>query len=241
MRKILAIAALMILVSCSSSDEEISYTTVGFEQRTLAGNYTYGAYNIKDNYTESGFIFETDYDEKTGVFSGIGISSKFDANTFSSDNLFSTYAGGGCYDSRNFAIVHYYGEQHLVPTIKRVSGLKFAPSYAYFSITTNSYYTLVNGNERLGIAPFAPGDSLYVNVRGCGEEGEVLESLDFAVARYTQNDTTIMTKWQKVDLSSLGEVNSLQLRVLSTITDEQIGLSDIPPYVCMDDFTVRDL
>ncbi len=245
MRAEFAIFAIIILTltACHSTPERTTFTTIGFEQRTLGGNYTYGAYNITDDYTESGFFFDVQQHSDVGPysFSGIGVSSKFDVNTFGEVNAMSCYAGSGCYDSRNFAIAHYFGEDRIVPTIKRSSGLNFLPTYAYFCISTYSYLVLRDGYKTHEIRAFEPGDSMYVTINGYDANNEEVSQLNITVARYTENDTTIMKKWTKIDLTPLGEVNYLQLRIFSTVTDFRVGLSDIPPYICIDDFTVRDL
>lgn len=240
---VIFIVIICMLTACHSTPERTTFTTVGFEQRTLGGNYTYGAYNITDDYTESGFYFPVERHSDLGPynFSGIGISNKFDVNTFGESNAMSCYAGSGCYDSRNFAIVHYFGEDRLVPTIKRTSGLNFIPTYAYFCITTYSYLMLKQGCTTPPIRAFELGDSLYVTITGYNNSNEEISSLNVTAARYIQSDTTILKKWTKVDLTPLGEVNYLQLRIFSTVTDFRVGLSDIPPYICIDDFTVKDL
>jgi len=167
-------------------------------------------------------------------WSGWSISSTTDTVTSGFANQYSAVAGGGFEGSSNYA-VSFGGSNTLFLT--QTSSLEG------FYITNNTYAhnSMRDGDafsKRFGGESGDDPDFLRLTIKKFLDGELSQDSVDFYLADYRFEDNSqdyIVDDWEWVDLSSLGEADSLQFTMLSTDVGE-FGINT-PLYFCMDNFT----
>ena len=155
-------------------------------------------------------------------------------------NQYSVSNGTG-YNSTNYAI-GYYSNYTPNPTVV-LTGAASGKSVkgCWINNSTYAYMDMKNGTP--GISKKFGGkngtDSDYLKLSAIGFIGgkEILKKVDFMLADFTSSDSTkdyILKNWTWLDLSALGNVDSLQFVMESTDTGS-FGINT-PTYFCMDNF-----
>jgi len=166
--------------------------------------------------------------------SGWAYSNKRDSMTAGYTNQFSARTGKGNNSSANYAI----GQNG--------SKLKFNSKGVLMGgfYITNSTYSTLSMQKGDGFAKKFGGDTgndpdwFKLKIQKYTEGALVTDSVTFYLADFRFADNTqdyIIKKWEYVDLSSLGNADSL----LFTLSSSDVGNfgMNTPAYFCLDDFT----
>jgi hypothetical protein len=173
-------------------------------------------------------------------WSGWGISSMTDTLTPGYLNDFSAVTGSG-YNSPTYATTYISGESKL-----KLQG-NAAGGFVEGFYITNSTYTYLSMRDGDGFAKKFGGltgddaDYLLLTIRKYKDGVLGADSIDFYLADFRFSDNSqdyIVKDWQYVDLTNLGDADSLVFAMSST-DNGAFGINT-PAYFCMDDFTTAD-
>jgi len=204
----------------------------------LSGGFQSGPLNFPNNYTQSlatwnGWAYSNMADDTTtgyiNQYSAI-TTTGFDVSVSQNPNYGIGFVPIDFVDAENIPIPLYFndGESH------EVKGL----------FVTNSTYAALtmewgdDGIEKFGGASGNDPDYFLLSVFGYFN-GNISEVLDFYLADYRFDDNAqdyIIKTWQWLELSSLGEVDSLKF----TLSSSDVGAygMNTPPYFCVDQFYI---
>ncbi len=224
-------------------------TVSTFENLTLTPNsYWNGSAQTLGTSFESGNAsFVNYYDTTYGGYwaSGWAYSSVVDSSTAGMGNMYAARTGSGFNGSSNYTVGQVDVYRQVSPKIvlapaargKMVSG-------AYF---TNATYTAISmrdgdayGKKFGGISGNDP-DWFKITIKKWFNGSLSNDSVDVYLADFRSSNNSedyILTQWQWVDLTSLGNVDSLTFN-LSSSDVGQFGINT-PLFFCMDNFTTAD-
>ncbi len=230
-------------------------TVSDFENLTLPSDsfwsgfdQPYGAVFTSGN---AEFYNYVDYDAMYDFFfwdKGWAYSNKGDSVTAGYTNEYSTRAGSGYSGSSTFAI----GKNNSVIRLTGNAAGKVVEGF-YVTNSTYTYYSMNDGDffgKQFGSPNNANGDPDGTN----GEDWFLLtvkkyhngvlssDSVNFYLADFRFSDNLqdyILKTWKWVDLSSLGNADSLLFQLNSSDVG-QFGMNT-PGFFCIDNFTTRDV
>lgn len=173
----------------------------------------------------NGAKFENVYTVEWSSWSGFAVSSKTDVSTAGNSNQYSVSAGIGAQNSKQFALC--YGKSTLVCD---------SNVYGHFSIqsimltnSTYTYFDMLNGSAFS--KKFAAEDWYKVIVKGFLNNSET-GTIEYYLADFRNGKTFLSNTWNKVDVSSLGEVDKVTFEFDSS-DKGQFGINT-PQYMCID-------
>lgn len=219
--------------------------TATFENLVLKSNSFWKGKTttLYSNFTSGNAIFPNTYDVSDyGDFwsSGFAISNEHDTTTAGYSNLFSARTGKGINNSANYAVVQNYAKIKLTGNAmgKVVNGFYITNStYAELSMEQGDAFA-----KKFGGTSGNDADWFKLVVRKW--LGGILtnDSIEFYLADYRFADNSkdyIVKDWRFVDLTSLGNVDSLEF-ILSSSDVSAFGINT-PAFFCMDNFTTKDI
>ncbi len=192
---------------------------------------------------ESGLLyFPNDYNAAWDSWTGWAISATTDTITPGFLNQFSAISGSGADNSITYGVSYVLGESILKFSEgisgQRIEGLQVTNStFAYRSMLEGDTYAKRFGGET-GNDP----DFFLLTVKKFNNGELSTDSVDFYLADYRFEDNSldyIMKEWTYLDLSSLGELDSLSF-TLSSSDVGSLGMNT-PAYFCVDNIIVYDL
>jgi hypothetical protein len=231
--------SIIFLVSCSEKNETET-KIITFEDVTLSesgywnGSDLSGEPKKEDPYEmgievtnyygsfASGIAnFENVYTAEWGSWMGFACSNQTDTETAGWINQYSVIVGKGAENSEKFAVAYDNA------TIK-FSNTNSSYSVKNAMITNSTYAYLYMKN---GDTPYTANDWLKVSFKGFLGNVET-GSVDYYLADFRNGKSFISNTWEKVDLSTLGEVDAIKV---------SFAASDImaPTYCCIDNLTVE--
>jgi hypothetical protein len=178
--------------------------------------------------------FANQYDLEWDFWDGFAYSNITDANSMGYLAQFNSITGSGQGDSPNYAVA-YVGWETL-PTVtfetpQPLGGLYVTNNrYAYYDMLYGSPYS-----KKFGGDTGDDEDWFMLTIIGLDADGEIAGEVDFYLADFRFEDNAqdyILDSWAFVDLTSLGEVKSLQFTLNSS--DTGIFGMNTPAYVCID-------
>lgn len=240
-RVFVSVLAMMLTVSVQSAVINFDDLSLGAESvwngADGSGGFVSGAGHFQNNYTDWGY----------GAYSWDGWAySNITNNTMAGvGNQFSAITGTGV-DSANYGISglsldYMSGTYDALPSRLTFEEVQ-APVSAYFTNTTYAYYSMKNGDsfaKKFGGKTGNDSDWFMLKITGKDAAGAVTGTVDFYLADFRSADNSkdyIVSDWQKVDLSGLGTVKTLEFTLLSS-DNGNYGMNT-PPYFAMDDLTV---
>jgi len=184
-------------------------------------------------FESAGIFLPNTYDAEFDFWSGWAISSTTDTVTSGFTNQYSAIAGGGFEGSDNYAVA--FGSSNVL-------FLTQTASLEGFYITNNTYAhnSMRDGDsfsKRFGGESGDDPDFLRLTIKKYLDGELSQDSVDFYLADYRFEDNSqdyIVDDWEWVDLSPLGEADSLQFTMASSDVGE-FGINT-PTYFCMDNF-----
>jgi len=231
-----AIMLICVLTSCQS-EKKTSTTLIDFEDVTL--NST-GYWNGSDqsgffNSANGIFINKGDQSGEAFYWRGFSCSSKTDIITQGYTNQYSVMAGKAALGSSQFALAYDTATVNITYTnhYNRVKSVMLTNS-------TYSYLAMVNGTDYSHVFSAAgdngKGDWFKVIIKGFMGNNET-GRVQYYLADFRNGKTFISKEWEKVDLSSLGQVDRLVFTFDSS--DKSYGYINNPTYVCMDNIELE--
>jgi len=243
---LLAAAIVFNFSSCSKdNEEEVVSVTIDFEEVTLnpdgywngsdlSGNpkteslYGSDVTNYYGSFKSGIVYFENKYTKEWFSWSGFACSSltdKKDADILT--NQYSVYANSGANDSKKFAVAFVDGTSDF----RFDAGIEKTVQSVMVNNSTCTYLALKKGNDFS--KTFEAGDWFKLTLTGYNAQGNKTGTKEFYLADFQNGKTYICSKWTKVELSSLGKVNKIEISLSSTDMGDY-GMNT-PAYVCLDD------
>lgn len=219
---LLAVTALAF-VACDEEDGD-TVITVDFEDVTLNSD------GLNFNDSTSGSIASGDLTVSCtwswGYCYGFVISNQTDTTDADYTNAYSCIAQSGAGNSDNYAVFcAYYGDS-----------IKFNSPVDMKSVelcnTAYAYDCLKNGNAYSTAFSTESSDYFYVTLTLYNESGSSIGSEDFYLADFTDGNSTIVTDWSKLDLSTYTDVAYIKFSFTSTDMGDW-GINT-PTYFCID-------
>lgn len=209
-------------------------TIADFEDLAMpdAGWWKYDAENDEDTYTDSFFSGSFRFPNYPMIsydaWCGYGYACETETAFENLDHQFRNAVGGGAEGTASYGVAYLYGAN---ATITVGHGDDCHNVHGVY--VTNSAYTLsviLNGNALCPKFTAENDDYMTATFTGYDADGNTTGSVDVVLADYRSRaaEPEILTKWKWVDLSSLGNVNTLRL------TYDSSQRSYVPAYVCID-------
>jgi hypothetical protein len=213
-----AIAMAFVFASCEKNPETIT-TLVDFEDVKL---------NSDSISNTSGFISGNfTFNINDGAFwnGGIVCSAKYDTITSGYENQYSSIAASGAFKSKHFAVVYSPGSIVCPTSINGEYSIKSV-------MVTNSTYAYLDMKKGSAFGKkFATGDWFKVIIKGFKAKVQT-SSVDVFLADFRNGKSDILKTWQKVDISTLGQIDSVAFNFDSS--DKSGSWLNTPAYVCID-------
>ncbi len=165
-------------------------------------------------------------------WSGMAYSRMQDDTTAGYTNQYSAITAGGALGSENYA-TFYVGMSPVYVALTKSSTL----DSVYITNATYTYLSMREGDmfsKQFGGTTGDDPDSLVLIIRGI-KNGSYTDSVYFYLADYTDanpNNDYLVDEWAKVELTPLGEVDSLEMDLISS--DMGVWGMRTPAYFCMD-------
>jgi hypothetical protein len=214
-----------------------------FDNLTLAPNSYWNGSAAPNGttFTSGDAIFPNFYQ---GYWSeGWAYSNMTDSTTAGYTNMFSARTGKG-YNSANYAI----GEQNAIIKLNanaihgKVTGMYVTNgTYAAISMRDGDSFARKFGDST-GLPPGSCPDWFKLTIKGFSNGTLKTDSVNFFLADYRFADHSkdyIVTTWKWVDLTSLGNVDSLIFKLTSSDVGKY-GMNT-PAFFCIDNFTTESL
>ncbi len=188
------------------------------------------------------------HNDNSWSWDGFVYSNETDNTTFSYNNQFSSYAGGGADGSSNYAVSSFtldYSSSTYDVLSNTVSLLaESVISGAYFTNTTYTAGSMLNGDmfaKKFGGATGNDADWLKLTIRGIDSAGGYTTAtpIEFYLADYRFADSSedyVVDEWTWIDLSYLGTVAGLEF-CMSSSDIGSFGMNT-PAFFAMDSLTI---
>ena len=184
-------------------------------------------------YYSGSYSFPCEYAPSLLTWGGVAYSNQT-KTTFNSlfPDQFNSVVGHGVNGSKNYAVAYAYG-QHTVEVRATHAGPAVIPG----TFVTNTAWVKDVTQKGTGMgdephAPFHKGD--YLLLIASNNKGQ---SIEFPLVDYRSSNAAehyIIDSWQWLDLSALGETESVIFSMKGTRVAN--GGTTIPAYFCLDDF-----
>ncbi|MES2629676.1 MAG: DUF4465 domain-containing protein [Bacteroidota bacterium] len=207
-----------------STIEDVDLGTVGYYNgKDGAGSFNSNAATFKS-------IYNAQYDYWSG---GFAASSHIDAVTEGYANMYSSYAGSGADNSAKFVVGAQGGI--IVTGGRAVNSIQITNStYAALSMKNGDSF-----GKKFGGTTGNDEDYFRLIISAFRNGSEKTEKVTFYLADYRSADNSqdyILKNWTAVDLSSLGNADSLKFTLESSDVG-QYGINT-PTYFCADNLNL---
>lgn len=213
-------------------------TTADFENFNLAPNTFLNNAAPDDAFASGDLALPNNYNEQWMSWDGWAISNRTDTLTPGFLNESSAIAGGGANGSATYAVSYVFGASVL-----RLTGPAAGGTVAGLYVTNNTYayYSIKDGDafaKKFGGITGNDPDFFLLTVKKFRNGQLGPDSVDFYLAdyRFANNAQDYIVKdWAYVDLTGLGDADSLQF----TLSSSDVGAfgMNTPAYFCVDAVT----
>jgi hypothetical protein len=209
--------------------------TWNFEEFDLPENTYLNDAGNEGGFTNGLVFLPNYYDSEFFYWTGWAVSNVTDKTTPGFGNQYSAIPGSGYNGSKHYVVNSAFGNNNMVlhneAVGKPVSGMYITNStYAYLSMKDGDAFAKKFG----GVTGNDP-DYFLLTIKAFSEGNIKSDSVNFYLADYrfsNNNQDYIVKTWEWVDLSSLGNVDSLSFTLSSSDTG-QFGMNT-PAYFCVD-------
>jgi hypothetical protein len=211
--------------------------TVTFDDLTLSAESYWNGSDGSGGFVSGGVHFSNNYDADWGSWDGFAYSNLTDTTTMGFSAQYNAVAGSGQGGSANYAVC-YAGwttpPAMMLPEPGFIDGL-------YVTTSNYAYYSMLNGDafaKKFGGETGDDPDFFLLTINGKDADGYTVGTVDFYLADYRFEDNGedyIVSTWQFVDLTSLGEVMSLEFAFSSSDVGD-FGMNT-PAYIAIDTIT----
>jgi hypothetical protein len=214
----------------------------GFEDFNLkAGEYINNAFPEK-GFRSGSIELPNFYDAEFDFWSGWAISADTNTTTPGFLNQYSAISGSGALGTSTYAVGYIYD-----PIIVRLKNNAIGKPMIgmYINNSTYTYLSMRDGDgfaKKFGGETGKDPDFLLLTIKKYSGGAIDDDSINLYLAdyRFTQSEKDyILSEWSYVDLTNLGEVDSLVLRMTSS--DVGIFGMNTPAYVCIDQVSTDNL
>ncbi len=209
---------------------------VTFEDLTLPPESYWNGADGSGGFRSGGAFFENRYTvyDSAGLWDGFAYSNRTDTEIPGIEGQYNAIPGSGQGDSQTYGIAFVGWEKP--PTFRLSTPQELRGLY----VTNNNYtyYDLIHGSglsKPFGGETGNDPDWLKLSITGKDTEKNVTGTVDFYLADFRFADNSqdyIVDSWKFVDLTSLGEVATLQFTLDSSDTGDW-GMNT-PAYFCID-------
>ncbi len=225
-----------------TSNFVIAQTTADLEDLGLQDDSYLNGADGSGGYNSGNVFLPNYYEDIWGSWTGWSVSTMTDATTPGFTNQYSSIVGKGVNQSNTYAICNAFSPQRMELTGdakgKSMSGFYITNStYAYFSMKDGDDFAKKFGGET-GDDP----DYFLLTINKYLDGQISSEVVEFYLADYRFEDNTqdyIVDEWTYVDLTSLGDADSLLFTLVST--DNGFAGMNTPAYFCVDDVTTANV
>ncbi len=231
MKKINLIFAAIFIAFLSQAQ-----TVATFENLALVPDTFWNGSDLSGGFNSGNARFANSYDTTYQAWSGFSYSNMSDSTTPGYGNQYSAITAAGYGGSGNYAVADEYGNAKIYLTGTATGGM--AAGF-YVTNATLDYLSMLNGDAFA--KKFGPNDWLKLTAKAWYNGVLKNDSVDFYLADFRFADTTqnyILKTWQWVNLSTLGNADSIIFHLSST-DNSQYGMNT-PAYFCIDNFTTAD-
>lgn len=216
-------------------------TTADFESFELnPGEFLNGS-DLSGGFNDADIFLPNFFNPEFASWTGWAISATTDNTTPGFTNQYSSITGGGFEGSSSYAVRYDF-----VPSIMHLTGESAgaAVSGMYITNSTYAFLSMRDGDayaKRFGGESGEDPDYFLLTIKGFTGGFATEDSVDFYLADYRAEnpiDDYIVDEWTWVDLTSLGDVDSLWFNLTSTDIG-QFGMNT-PAYFCIDHVMTND-
>jgi hypothetical protein len=220
-------------------------TTVTFESFNLSSESFLNGSDLMPGeigYEAGNAIFINDYNAGYDAFNGWAISTTTDTQTPGFTNQFSAITGQGYDGSDTYGVAYAFNGASIRLTGPAAGGVV---SGFYVTNSTYAYLGMLEGDDftkKFGGETGDDPDFFLLSIKKYYNGQLSTDSVDFYLADYRFEDNTqdyLVDEWAFVDLSSLGNVDSLLFTLYSSDSGS-LGINT-PAYFCIDNFTTLDV
>lgn len=212
-------------------------TLVDFEEFNLGVDSFLNGRDGSGGFHSGTLFLPNDYNPNFDSWMGWSISSMTDTTTPGFTNGFSAITGSGYNGSTHYAISFFSGEGVLHLKDSAIGGIV---NGFYITNGTYAYLSMRDGDsfaKKFGGVTGNDPDFFLLTIKKYKDGLLSTNSVDIYLADYRFADNSqdyILSEWTYVDLTSLGDVDSLSFR----LTSSDVGSFGIntPTYFCMDNF-----
>lgn len=232
-----SLAAALVLSFSSNAQTVADFENLGLATDTFDNG---SASPLGYTYSSGNLDFENHYDTAWGGFwtRGWAISTVKDSTTAGFSNLYGASTAQGQGGSNTYAVGTNFARAYLTGNAegKLVNGL-------YLTNTTFAAISMRDGDnfaKKFGGASGNDSDWFKLQIIG-SLAGNLTDTVDFYLADYRFGDNNqdyIVKDWQWVDLTSLGNVDTVHF-ILTSSDVGQNGMNT-PAYYAIDGFTTKD-
>ncbi len=240
---LLNLVGIIILISLSNSKAQ---SIANYDDLFLSPNSAWFGSDNSGGFTNAGFFFPNSYtDYGNGIFAwyGFSYSNMTDTITGGYTNQFSAVTGKGALNSAIYAVSYIYYDW--------MNSYKMKPNTIHFSTpatisgfyatnNTYAYLSMLNGDgalsKKFGGSTGNDPDWFKLQIKGY-RNGDMIDTVNFFLADFRFANNTqdyILKNWKWVDLSVLGNVDSLSFGLTSS--DNGAYGMNTPGYFCLDNF-----
>jgi hypothetical protein len=205
-----------------------------FDDLGLAPESYWNGSDGSGGFASGSAYFNNNYDSTYGSWDGFSYSNITDTTSSGWTAQYNAITGGGQNGSANYGIGYVGWAEPPTITLNTagvVEGL-------YVTNNNYAYYSMLNGDafaKKFGGSGGDDQDWFLLTIRGKDVEESATGTIDFYLADYRFADNSqdyIVKTWEYVDLSSLGEVKSLEFSLSSSDVGEW-GMNT-PAYFALD-------
>jgi len=218
---------------------------VTFDDLTLDPNTYYNGSDIigggEGEFETTGVTFNIFFDNTYGPYwEGFAYSNTTDTTTPDYTNQYSSITGAGADDSSVYGVGYVDGFYGTIPIITFVDEVHLAQ--ASITNTTYAFFAMQDGNapaKKYGGDTGDDPDWYLLTITGKDADGVVTDEIEFYLADFRFSDNSqdyIIDAWTAVDLSSLGEVKTVEFSVSSSDTGDY-GINT-PTYFAIDNIAI---
>ncbi len=229
--------------SCSDDEDQLpTYKVIGFSEPAFSLSPESAWYGQDESgeeeeegiftstFTSGAAVFENEYNSNWQSWKGWGYSNMTDQETAGVGNIMSSYAGSDASGSGVFAVGfgRFLFDFESPVEVMEVSITN--STYAAMSMRDGDQFA-----KKFGGSTGDDPDYFMLTIEGIDEDGELTGSINVYLADYTFSDNSkdfILDKWEKVNLTSLGVVKSLDF--ILTSTDVGDWGMNTPSVFCLD-------
>lgn len=233
--------SLLLCIAVITACSLYGQTTTDFEAFNIENESFLNGSDGSSGFIDGHIRLPNQYDQMFDFWEGWALSNITDNTTPGFNNQYSCIAGEGYGQSANYAVGYAYDPVVINLTDEAIGG---AVNSMWVSNSTFAYYAMKDGDafsKKFGGITGDDPDFFLLTFKGF-KNGELKQdSVAFFLAdfRFDNNELDyILDHWQYVDLTDLGQVDSLQLSLTSSDTGV-FGLNT-PAYFCVDQIETAD-